>query len=144
MYYAFFYVLLISYRYLCLIECLATPFRYRCLIVIYIDVLSKPYQYQYLNDTLLMMPYRYFIDIYVLSNILSVSVLYRCLVDVDALLVLYRYRFLIDNLSMLMSYQYLNNIDVLPIPYRCRCCTDTLKLSICLFNIFISISLLQR
>ena len=45
-----------------------------------------------------MMPYRYFIDIYVLSNILSVSVLYRCLVDVDALLVLYRYRFLINTL----------------------------------------------
>ena len=71
---------------------------YQCLIVIYIDVLSKPYQYQYHNDTLLMMPYRYFIDIDVLSNILSVSVLYRCLVDVDALLVLYRYRFLINTL----------------------------------------------
>ena len=71
---------------------------YQCLIVIHIDVLSKPYQYQYLNDTLLMMPYRYFIDIDVLSNILSVSVLYRCLVDVDALLVLYRYRFLINTL----------------------------------------------
>ena len=64
--------------------------------LIHIDVLSKPYQYQCINDTLLMMPYRYFIDIDVLSNILSVSMLYRCLVDVDALLVLYRYRFLIN------------------------------------------------
>ena len=51
--------------------------------LIHIDVLSKLYQYQYLNDTLLMMPYRYFIDIDVLSNILSVSMLYRYLKVID-------------------------------------------------------------
>ena len=69
---------------------------------------------------------------------LSISISYQYLIGIDALSISIA-------LSILMSYQYLNNIDVLPIPYRCRCCTDTLKLSICFFNIFISIlSLLQR